>query len=162
MIEIVVNGETHTVEATPETPLLYVLRNELGMNGPKFGCGLGQCGACTVHVDGYAVRSCSFPVGSLENQKVTTIEGLGAEYAKVRGTQADGQLHPVQQAFLEEGALQCGYCTSGMIMSAAALLQAVPKPTDSQIRENMSGNLCRCGVHLRILAAIKRAAAAMA
>jgi nicotinate dehydrogenase subunit A len=161
MVQIVVNGETHTVEATPETPLLYVLRNDLGLNGPKFGCGLGQCGACTVHVDGYAVRSCSFPVGSLEDQKVITIEGLGAEYAKAGGAPADTQLHPVQQAFLEEGALQCGYCTSGMIMSAAALLRTVSKPTDSQIRENMSGNLCRCGAHLRILAAIKRAAAAM-
>ena len=161
MIQIVVNGETHTVEATPETPLLYVLRNEVGLNGPKFGCGLGQCGACTVHVDGYAVRSCSFPVGSLDDGKVTTIEGLGAEYAKARGTPTEGQLHPVQQAFLDEGALQCGYCTSGMIMSAAALLQAVSRPTDAQIRENMSGNLCRCSVHLRILAAIKRAAAVM-
>ncbi len=162
MVEIVVNGKTHTVAATPETPLLYVLRNDLNLNGPKYGCGLGQCGACTVHVDGYAVRACSFPVGSLENGKVTTIEGLGAEYASGNGLPAEGQLHPVQQAFLEEAALQCGYCTSGMIMQAAALLRAVPKPTDSQIRENMSGNLCRCSVHLRILAAIKRAAAAMA
>lgn len=129
-------------------PLLYVLRNDLGLNGPKFGCGLGQCGSCTVLLDGTPVRSCVTPLSAAVGREVTTLEGLGTP----------DQPHPLQQAFLEEQAAQCGYCISGMIMTAAGLLKRVPKPTDLQIREALSGNLCRCGTHVRILRAVKRAA----
>ncbi len=129
-------------------PLLYVLRNDLGFNGPKYGCGLGQCGACTVLLDGAPVRSCVTPVSAAVGSQVTTLEGLGTP----------DQPHPLQQAFLDEQAAQCGYCISGMIMTAAGLLRRNPKPTDLQIREALAGNLCRCGTHVRILRAIKRAA----
>jgi nicotinate dehydrogenase subunit A len=145
VLEIEVNGKRHTVAAEPATPLLYVLRNELNLTGPKFGCGLGQCGACTVHLNGEAVRSCLTPVAAVVGSTVTTVEGLG-----------DGELHPLQQAFIEEQAAQCGYCTSGMIMTGAALLRAMPNANDRELRSVMSGNLCRCGTHLRILRALKR------
>src|SRR5262249_27863493 len=132
----------------PETPLLWVLREELGLTGTKYGCGMALCGACTVHVDGQAVRSCVTPVREVEAKSITTIEGLGA-----------GGLHPLQKAWIEENAPQCGYCQSGQIMSAAALLRAKPKPTDEDIDAVMSANVCRCGAYQRIRAAIHRAAA---
>lgn len=163
MIQITVNGKKHKVEAALETPLLYVLRNELGLHGPKFGCGLGQCGACTVHLGGDEIRSCSVPVSAAADKPVTTLEGLGAGHAKSRPHPAHGQpLHPVQEAFIEEQAAQCGYCTNGMIMTAAALLAKTPQPTDAEMRDALSGNLCRCGSHLRILRAVKSAAKKMA
>jgi nicotinate dehydrogenase subunit A len=144
-----VNGKT--VSATiddPDTPLLYVLRNELGLHGPRFGCGLGQCGACTVHIDGNAVRSCITPLSSVADSKVVTLEGLGT----------DEHPHPVQQSFIAEQAVQCGYCINGMIMQAAALLTRNPKPTEAQIKAELANNLCRCGTHLRIVRAVVRAA----
>jgi nicotinate dehydrogenase subunit A len=144
---IKVNGQQHDVSSDPETPLLYVLRNELRLRGPKFGCGLAQCGACTVHYAGEATRSCVLPVGTVE-EEVTTVEGLGS-LAKP---------HPLQEAFISEQAVQCGYCINGMIMTAAALLKKVPNPTESQIREALDNNLCRCGTHMRIIKAVKRAA----
>ena len=144
---IKVNGEQLDVTSDPETPLLYVLRNELGLRGPKFGCGLAQCGACTVHYAGEATRSCVLPVGTVEGE-VTTVEGLGSP----------AKPHPLQEAFISEQAVQCGYCINGMIMTAAALLKKVPNPTESQIREALDNNLCRCGTHMRIIKAVKRAA----
>jgi nicotinate dehydrogenase subunit A len=144
---IKVNGEQHDVSSDPETPLLYVLRNELRLHGPKFGCGLAQCGACTVHYAGEATRSCVLPLAAVE-QEVTTVEGLGSPEKP----------HPLQAAFISEQAVQCGYCINGMIMTAAALLNKVPKPTESQIREVLDNNLCRCGTHMRIIKAVKRAA----
>ena len=149
-VEITVNGRPRRLEAEPDTPLLYVLRNDLSLSGPKFGCGLAQCGACTVHLDGDAVRSCATPVSAAAGRTVTTLEGL----ATPRGP------HPLQQAFFEEQAVQCGYCIGGIIMTAAALLQKTPRPSDAEIRSALAGNLCRCGTHLRILRAIKRAASA--
>lgn len=147
-LEIQVNGRRHRVEAEPDTPLLYVLRNELGLNGPKFGCGLGQCGACTVHLGGEAIRSCVTPVSAAAKAAVTTVEGLGTPERP----------HPVQRAFIEEQAAQCGYCINGMVMTAAALLAKTPSPTERQVREALDGNLCRCGTHMRILRAVRRAA----
>jgi nicotinate dehydrogenase subunit A len=147
-IQLVVNGARLETGAAPFTPLLYVLRNEFGLNGPKFGCGLGQCGACTVHLDGQPIRSCVTPVASAAGRKVTTVEGLGTVNAP----------NPLQQAFIEEQAAQCGYCISGMIMTAAALLEHTPAPTEQQIRGALAGNLCRCGTHMRILRAVRRAA----
>jgi nicotinate dehydrogenase subunit A len=147
-IEIYVNGSPCRVEAAPETPLLYVLRNELRLKGTRFGCGLGQCGACTVIVDGKAVQSCDVPVSAVAGKQVTTIEALSE----------GGRLHPLQQAFIDEQAAQCGYCASGIIMSAKALLDAHPGASDEQVREALAGNLCRCGTHSRILRAIRRVA----
>jgi nicotinate dehydrogenase subunit A len=146
-IPLKVNGKTSVVEADPQTPLLYILRNGLQLNGPKFGCGLAQCGACTVIMDGNAIRSCVTPVKTASNRAVTTLEGLGSTK----------KLHPVQKAFIDEQAAQCGYCINGMIMTTKALLDKNPRPTDSQIREALAGNLCRCGTHIRILRAVKRA-----
>ena len=146
-INLKVNGASHSVPAEPDTPLLYVLRNDLALNGAKFGCGLAQCGACTVLVDGKPVRSCITPIGSLGSAEITTIEGLGTPEKP----------HPLQKAFINEQAAQCGYCINGMIMSAKVLLDAKPKPTDGEIREALAGNLCRCASHVRILRAIKRA-----
>ena len=144
---IKVNGEQHDVSSDPETPLLYVLRNELRLHGPKFGCGLAQCGACTVHYAGEATRSCVLPLAAVE-QEVSTVEGLGSPEKP----------HPLQAAFISEQAVQCGYCINGMIMTAAALLGKLPNPTDSEIREALDNNLCRCGTHMRIIKAVKRAA----
>ncbi len=146
-MKLTVNGHEHDVRSEPDTPLLYVLRDELGLHGAKFGCGLGQCGACTVIVDGRAVFSCLTPLASLEAKQVRTVEGLGLE----------GQL---PRAFIEEQAAQCGYCIAGMIMRAQALLEQHPHPSEQQIRDTMAVNLCRCGTHMRILAAIRRAAQA--
>jgi nicotinate dehydrogenase subunit A len=146
-ISLKVNGKTQVVDVDPETPLLYVLRNDLQLNGPKFGCGLAQCGACTVIMNGNAVRSCVTVVSAVQNQPVTTLEGLGSTK----------KMHPLQQAFVDEQALQCGDCINGMIMTSKALLDKNPKPTDSQIKEALAGNLCRCGTHTRILRAVKRA-----
>ncbi|MEJ1240304.1 (2Fe-2S)-binding protein [Chryseolinea sp. T2] len=142
-----VNGELHKVEAAPNTPLLWVLRDNLSLTGTKYGCGMAQCGACTVHLDGTAVRSCSTPVSSVENKKVTTIEGISS----------GEELHPVQQAWIAENVPQCGYCQTGQIMSAVSLLSKNPAPNDSEIEAGMSGNICRCGTYERIRKAIKRA-----
>ena len=147
-MQISVNGETHQVDVTPDMPLLWVLRDELGITGPKYGCGVAQCGACTVHVDGEAVRSCQMPVGDLEGAQVTTIEGLGTPET----------LHAVQEAWIAHQVAQCGYCQSGQIMQAASLLEMEPDPTDDIIDDMMSGNLCRCGTYPRIRAAVKTAA----
>jgi nicotinate dehydrogenase subunit A len=146
-ISLKVNGKTHTVDTEPDTPLLYVLRDDLKLNGPKFGCGLSQCGACTVIMDGKAIRSCVTAVKSATNRPVTTLEGLGSVK----------KMHPIQKAFLDEQAVQCGYCINGMVMTTKALLDRTPKPTDAQIQEALAGNLCRCGTHVRILRAVKRA-----
>jgi len=147
-----VNGKTHSVEADADMPLLYALRNDLELNGPKFGCGLAQCGACTVILDGAAIRSCVMPVSTAQNKTVTTLEGLGNTK----------KLHKLQQAFIDEQAVQCGYCINGMIMTAKALLDKNPKPTDAQIKQALNDNLCRCGTHLRILRAVKRASGQLA
>ena len=147
-LRIRVNGAEHDVAAEPDTPLLYVLRNELSLNAPKFGCGLGQCGACTVHVDGAARRSCVTAVSTVAGRTVVTLEGLGTPERP----------HPLQQAFIDEQAAQCGYCVNGMIMRAAALLTETPHPTRDQITTALSANLCRCGTHMRIVRAIARAA----
>ena len=145
-----VNGTSRSVTAEPDTPLLYVLRNDLELNGAKYGCGLSQCGACTVLVDGRAVRSCVTPISALETSEITTIEGLGS-IAKP---------HALQQAFIEEQAAQCGYCTNGMIMSAKELLDRNPRPSEADVRAALAGNLCRCGTHNRIIRAVLRAAQA--
>ncbi len=147
-LTIHVNGTAHKVDAAPETPLLYVLRDDLGLNGAKYGCGLGQCGACTVHLDGKAIFSCVTPVAAVGDRPVRTIEGLGSIE----------KMNPLQQAFLDEQAAQCGYCIAGMIMRAQALLDVNPAPTDAEIRAHMQPNLCRCGTHVRILRAINRVA----
>ena len=146
-----VNGERRDVEAVPDTPLLWVLRDNLDLIGTKFGCGKALCGACTVHLDGNPVRSCSTPVSSVGTKKVTTIEGVSAE-----------GLHPVQQAWMDENVPQCGYCQTGQIMSAIALIEKNPNPSDNEIEAAMSGNICRCGTYERIRKAIKRAANAEA
>jgi len=151
-IPLKVNGKNQVVDVDPETPLLYVLRNDLQLNGPKFGCGLAQCGACTVIIGGNAIRSCVTEVKAAANRPITTVEVLGSTK----------RLHPLQKAFVEEQAVQCGYCISGIIMSAKALLDKNPKPTDSQIKEALAGNLCRCGTHTRILRAVKRASGQVA
>lgn len=145
-----VNGHPAPVNVDdPDTPLLYVLRDDLGLHGPRFGCGLGQCGACTVHIDGQAVRSCITPVSSLKaGAKIVTLEGLGSP----------DKPHPVQAAFIAEQAAQCGYCINGMIMQSAALLNETPKPDEAAIRQALAQNLCRCGTHLRIVRAVQRAA----
>jgi nicotinate dehydrogenase subunit A len=145
-----VNGRTVSLSVDdPDTPLLYVLRNELGLHGPRFGCGLGQCGACTVHVDGAAIRSCVTPLSGVTG-RIVTLEGLGTDAAP----------HPVQQAFIDEQAVQCGYCINGMIMQSAALLARSPKPSERDIKAELANNLCRCGTHLRIVRAVMRAAGA--
>jgi len=151
MTTINVNGQAHEVGADPETPLLYVLRDELALNGAKFGCGLGQCGACTVLVDGEAVYSCLLPIAALGDRNVTTIEGLGTL----------AEPGPLQRAFMQEQAAQCGYCIAGMVMRAQALLQKTRSFTDEELRAHMQPNLCRCGTHMRILRAVRRAAETM-
>jgi nicotinate dehydrogenase subunit A len=147
-IELKVNGATHEVDVDASTPLLYVLRNDLNLNGPRFGCGLAQCGACTVLVNGSPVRSCITPVSAIASAEITTLEGLGDRENP----------HPVQKAFIAEQAAQCGYCSNGMIMAAASLLENNADPSDSEIRQALAGNLCRCGTHTRILKAVRRAA----
>jgi nicotinate dehydrogenase subunit A len=147
---LMVNGEARVVDVDPDTPMLYVLRDNLALKGPKFGCGLAQCGACTIHVDGAAVRSCVLPVEAVSNRAVTTLEGLGTSAKPSR----------LQQAFIDEQAAQCGYCINGMIMTSAALLAKNASPGESEIRAALADNLCRCGTHKRIVAAVKRAAAA--
>jgi len=146
-VSLKVNGAVHSVPAEPDTPLLYVLRNDLELNGAKFGCGLAQCGACTVLVDGRPVRSCVTEVGSLGQSEIITLEGLGTA----------AKPHPLQQAFIDEQAAQCGYCINGMIMSAKALLDQKPHPNEAQVREGLAGNLCRCGTHGRIIRAVLKA-----
>ncbi|MGQ0547212.1 MAG: (2Fe-2S)-binding protein [Betaproteobacteria bacterium] len=148
MIALDVNGRVHRVDVDPNTPLLYVLRNQLGLNGAKFGCGLGQCGACTVMVDGNAVYSCITPVSVVAGRKIRTVEGLGT-------LENPG---PMQRAFIEEQAVQCGYCIPGIMMRAQALLERNPNATDAEIRKHLSPDLCRCGAHMRILRAVRRAA----
>jgi len=148
-ISLNVNGKTRMVDTDPATPLLYVLRGDLELNGPRFGCGLSQCGACTVIIDGATVRSCSFPVIGAQNKQITTLEGLGTV----------AHPHALQRAFVEEQAAQCGYCMNGMIMSAKVLLDKNPHPSDDDIKRALDPNLCRCGSHLRVIRAVKRAAA---
>src|SRR5580698_8305158 len=147
MIALKVNGSSHTVDIDPATPLLYILRNDLGLQGPRFGCGLGQCGACTVIVNGAAVRSC-----------ITPVSGVMAEVTTLEGISSNGKLHPLQQAWIDEQVPQCGFCQNGQIMTAKAMLDKTPHPTDAQIRETMNAILCRCFSHYRVQAAIKRAA----
>lgn len=146
-MQLVLNGETVRTDARPDVPLLYILRNDFGLNGPKYGCGLGECGACTILVDGQAARSCVLPVRAVEGRRVTTLEGL-----------ADGnKLHPVQQAFIAEQGTQCGYCLNGMIMTLTALLEKNPRMSEADIREGLRYNLCRCGAHVEIMASALRA-----
>jgi nicotinate dehydrogenase subunit A len=149
-ISLKVNGVNHSVSAEPDTPLLYVLRNDLGLNGPKFGCGLGQCGACTVLLGGEPTRSCLTPLADVGREEVTTLEGLGTI----------DKLHPLQKAFIDEQAAQCGYCANGMIMTAAELLKRKPRPSEQEVRGALASNLCRCGTHNRIVRAVLRAAQA--
>jgi nicotinate dehydrogenase subunit A len=145
--DIQVNGSKRSVQADADSPLLYVLRDQLELHGPKFGCGLGQCGACTVHIDGQAMRACAYPVSAVGKRPVTTLEGLGSS----------AKPSPLQQAFIDEQAAQCGYCINGMVMQAADLLKRTPRPTEAQIREGLAMNLCRCGTHQRIVRAVQRA-----
>jgi nicotinate dehydrogenase subunit A len=149
-ISLKVNGATRSVDAEPDTPLLYVLRNDFGLNGAKFGCGLAQCGACAVLINGAEVRSCVMPIAYLGQNEITTLEGLGTL----------DNLHPLQKAFIDEQAAQCGYCANGMIIAAADLLKRNPQPTEAQVREALAGHLCRCGTHNRIVRAVLRAAQA--
>ena len=150
-VSLNVNGHAHHVDADPQTPLLWVLRDEIGLTGTKYGCGVAQCGACTVHVDGAPVRSCVTPAAALEGKKITTIEGASSHAA-----------HAVQQAWIETDVVQCGYCQSGQVMAAAALLAQKPKPTDAEIDTAMTGNICRCGTYQRIRTAVHRASELMA
>jgi len=152
IINLRVNGTSHTVDVEPSTPLLYILRNDIGVQGPRFGCGLGQCGACTVLIKGEAVRSCVRPVSAVNGAEITTLEGLAK----------NGVLHPLQQAWIDEQVPQCGFCQNGQILAAKALLDRTPNPTDAQIRQGMNSTLCRCMTYYRIQAAIKRAAKVMA
>jgi len=147
-VTIQVNGQPVDVQSAPDTPLLYVLRDELGLHGPRFGCGLGQCGACTVHMGDQAVRSCRIPVSTV-SAPITTLEGLGS----------GGQLHPMQQAFINEQAAQCGYCTNGMIMQSIVLVASTPNPSEDQIRAGLANNLCRCGSHLAVIRAVQSVSA---
>jgi nicotinate dehydrogenase subunit A len=148
IIQLQVNGKTHSIQVDPETPLLYVLRNQLQLNGPKYGCGLQQCGACMVLLNGKAEPSCMLPVSAVKDKMITTLEGLAKD---------ENTLHPVQEAFVKEQAAQCGYCLNGMVISAVALLNENPRPDDKAIREGLYRSLCRCGTHTRIIKAVKRA-----
>ena len=151
VIQLTVNGRAQSVDVDPETPLLYILRNDLKLNGPRFGCGLGQCGACTVIADGEAILSCVTPVSSAKGSRITTLEGIGTPEKP----------HPIQQAWIEEQAVQCGFCMNGQMMTAKALLDRNPNPTEKQIREGLEGVLCRCGTYYRVIRAVKRAAEIM-
>ena len=148
---LTVNGKAHTIEADPDMPLLYALRNDIGLNNPHFGCGLAQCGACTVHLDGQPIRSCATPLSAVGKAKITTLAGLGTPSSP----------HPLQTAYIEEQVPQCGFCTNGWIMTAAAFLSKKKKPTDAEIRDALSGLKCRCGTHVGIVRAVKRAATMM-
>jgi aerobic-type carbon monoxide dehydrogenase small subunit (CoxS/CutS family) len=156
-----VNEQVRTVTAAAGTPLLYVLMNELDLQGPRFGCGLGQCGSCSVLVNGIETRSCMTPVSSMQGKSITTLEGLPAWYAAQKKLAQAPALHPVQQAMIDEQAVQCGYCYNGMIVKASELLSKTPQPSESQIRSAMNGHLCRCGTYPRIVKAIQRASLAM-
>ncbi len=160
-LKIKINEQMRGVSAAPDTPLLYLLTDELNMQGPRFGCGLGQCGSCSVLVNGVETRSCMTPVSAVVGKSVTTLEGLPAWYASQRKLQQAPELHPVQQAMIDEQALQCGYCFNGMIIKASELLSKTSQPTESQIRSAMNGHLCRCGTYPRVLKAIQRASLAM-
>ena len=155
------NGRPQTVSVDPDTPLLYVLAGDLGLKGPRFGCGLAQCGSCSVLMDGAEIRSCVTPVSAVRERDVTTLEGLPDWYAAEKKLGKGPELHPVQQAMIEEQAAQCGYCYNGMIVKAAELLSQTPKPTDAEIKSHMNGHICRCGTYPRIVKAIKRAAKTM-
>jgi aerobic-type carbon monoxide dehydrogenase small subunit (CoxS/CutS family) len=161
-LKIKVNGREVGVSASPDTPLLYVLMNELRLTGPRFGCGLAQCGSCSVLADGVEIRSCVTPVSSVAGKSVTTLEGLPALYAQQKGLAQAPALHPLQQAFIDEQALHCGYCYNGMTVKGAELLSQNPRPTDQQIRAHMNGHLCRCGTYPRVMKAIKLAATKIA
>ena len=161
-LKIKVNGSTSAVAASPDTPLLYVLSNELKLKGPRFGCGLAQCGSCSVLADGVEIRSCITPVADVVGKSVTTLEGLPAWYAERKGLAQPPALHPLQQAFIDEQAPQCGYCYNGMLIKGAELLAQNPQPTEAQIRAHMNGHLCRCGTYPRVMKAITLAAASMA
>src|SRR6516225_7116222 len=160
-LKIRVNDRVSTVESAPDTPLLYVLSNELNLKGPRFGCGLGQCGSCSVLVNGVETRSCMTPVSAVENRSITTLEGLPAWYASQKKLAKTPDLHPVQQAMIDEQALQCGYCFNGMIIKASELLAKTSQPSVAQIRSAMNGHLCRCGTYPRVIKAIQRASLAM-
>jgi len=161
-LKIRVNERVHTVAAAPDTPLLYVLMNDLGLQGPRFGCGLAQCGSCSVLVNGVETRSCVTPVSTVQGKSVTTLEGLPVWYGSQKKLAKAPELHPVQQALLDEQALQCGYCYNGMIVKASELLSKNATPSEAQIRTAMNGHLCRCGTYPRIIKAIQRASVAMA
>jgi aerobic-type carbon monoxide dehydrogenase small subunit (CoxS/CutS family) len=160
-LDLNVNGETRRVDADPDTPLLYVLMNDLALKGPRFGCGLAQCGACSVLADGAEIRACVTPVSAVAGRALTTLEGLPAWYAGRAGLAAAPELHPLQDAMIAEQAPQCGYCVNGMIIKAAELLDSNAEPSDAEIVSHMNGHLCRCGTYPRIVKAIRRAAAAM-
>jgi aerobic-type carbon monoxide dehydrogenase small subunit (CoxS/CutS family) len=160
-LKLTVNEEARTVTTLSDTPLLYVLINDLGLQGPRFGCGLGQCGSCSVLVNGVETRSCMTPVSSVAGKSITTLEGLPAWYAAQKNLSSTPALHPVQQAMIDEQAVQCGYCYNGMIVKASELLSKTPKPSEAQIRSAMNGHLCRCGTYPRIVKAIQRASLAM-
>jgi aerobic-type carbon monoxide dehydrogenase small subunit (CoxS/CutS family) len=160
-IKIRINDQSKTVSASPDTPLLYVLSNDLNLRGPRFGCGLGQCGSCSVLINGVETRSCMTPLSAVGNKSVTTLEGIPAWYAAQKKLTKPPDLHPVQQAMIDEQALQCGYCFNGMIVKASELLSKTPQPTEDQIRSAMNGDLCRCGTYPRVIKAIQRASLAM-
>ena len=161
-LKIKVNGRTWPVEASPDTPLLYVLANELELKGPRFGCGLAQCGSCSVLADGKEIRSCVTPVASVAGKSITTLEGLPALYAQQKGLPRPPTLHPLQQAFIDMQAMHCGYCYNGMTIKGSELLAQNPKPSDAEIRAHMNGHLCRCGTYPRVMAAIRLAGNVMA
>jgi len=160
-IQIKINEQNRTISATPDTPLLYVLTNEMNLQGPRFGCGLGQCGSCSVLVNGVETRSCMTPVSNVAGKNITTLEGLPGWYAAQKKLPSVPALHPVQQAIIDEQAVQCGYCFNGMIIKASELLSKTPRPTEAQIRSAMNGHLCRCGSYPRILKAVSRASQGM-
>jgi aerobic-type carbon monoxide dehydrogenase small subunit (CoxS/CutS family) len=161
-LKIKVNGRLSPVAASPDTPLLYVLTNELNLWGPRFGCGLAQCGSCSVLADGVEIRSCVTPVGAVANKSLTTFEGLASWYAEQKGLAQAPALHPLQQAFIDEQAPQCGYCYNGMLIKGSELLAQTPRPSEAQIRSHMDGHLCRCGSYPRIMKAIQLASTTMA
>src|SRR5690349_15422269 len=161
-VKLRINERQLTTNAAPDTPLLYVLMNELQLHGPRFGCGLAQCGSCSVLLDGVEIRSCVTPVANVVGKSVTTLEGLPALYAQQKGLAQAPALHPLQEAFIDQQAMHCGYCYNGVTVKASELLAQNPRPTDAQIREHMNGHLCRCGTYARIMASIKLASTRMA